>query len=50
MPDAAVVIDPREPQILERPRSEGLDEAFLGEPGIDRAAGDLFEEIKELFV
>jgi hypothetical protein len=45
-----MVIDAREPQILERPGSERLGEAFDRDRGIERAVRDLFDQILELFV
>ena len=44
------MIDAREPQVLERPGSEGFDQPLPGGRRIDFAPGHLFEQILKLFV
>ena len=50
MPDGAMMVDPGEAKVLERPGSERLEEACVRVPGVHRAGGHLIEEFLELFV
>jgi hypothetical protein len=45
-----MVIDAREPKILERPGAEGLEQLIAGRARRDVAARHLFEQILQLFV
>ena len=45
-----MVIDAREPKVLEGPGAKGFEESLPRGVDIDLAAGDLFEQLLQLFV